>query len=144
MTSRLARTSVLVAFVVLGAVIGIVGGFTQAQRIIVTIFDRYVILPWGMILILVILAVVTRLATIAAHTRVCAWLFIGAWLAATLALAAESPSGDLALSAGTRQMIYLFGGVILCAAIATLPVNFRRGTTAGEPASITDSEIPEQ
>jgi hypothetical protein len=37
-------------------------------------------------------------------------------------MSAESPSGDLALSGGGRQMTYLLGGVILASAAASLPV----------------------
>lgn len=141
MQSRWGKAATLIAFVLLGGVVGLIGGFMQAQRAIVTFFDRYLVIPWGLILMLVVLALLTRLATIATGTRAGAWLFLGGWLAMTLALATESPSGDLALSGGTRQLAYLLVGLIIGAAIATLPVNFltgasfRRGTKSGVEAS---------
>lgn len=145
MSSRWGKVLILLAFVVLGAVVGLVGGFMQAQRVVITAFDRYVVLPWGLILMLLILIVLTRLATIAANSRAAAWLFLGGWLAMTLALATESPSGDLALSGGARQLTYLFAGLILCAAIATLPVNFLRGSGSSSrgTGSAPDASIDE-
>jgi hypothetical protein len=73
---------------------------------------------------------VTRLATLATGTRWAAWLFFTGWLASTVFLAADSPSGDLAISSGARQVVYLFGGIVLGASAATLPVDFlaRKGT----------------
>lgn len=137
----LTRIAVLVAFALMGALIGIMGAFTQAQRVIVTAFDVVLIVPWGMILMLVLLVVLTRLATVATQTRWGAWLFFTGWLAATILLAAESPSGDLAVSSGGRQLVYLFGGVIVSVAVATFPANFalkgRRGTRKLSPASIS-------
>lgn len=97
----------------------------QAQRIITAFGEHVIVIPWGLLLMLTILVLVTRLATVATETRWGAWLFFTGWLASTVLLAAESPSGDLAISSGVRQMAYLFGGVILSVAIATLPVNFR-------------------
>lgn len=129
MQSRWGKAATLIAFVLVGGVVGLIGGFMQAQRAIVTVFDRYLVIPWGLILMLVVLALLTRLATIATGTRAGAWLFLSGWLAMTLALATESPSGDLALSGGTRQLAYLLVGLIIGAAIATLPVNFLRGTS---------------
>ena len=89
-----------------------------------------IILPWGTALLLVAIVAVTRLATLATGTRWAAWLFFTGWLAATVFLAADSPSGDLAISSGARQVVYLFGGIVLGASAATLPVDFlaRKGT----------------
>jgi hypothetical protein len=119
----------------MGMAVGVAGAFMQAQRVIVELFDRYVILPWGMLIMLTLLIVLTRLATLAALTRWGAWIFLGGWLGATVLLAAESPSGDIAVSSGGRQLVYLFGGVIVCVAIATFPVNFWKGTESRANAS---------
>mgnify|MGYP000019670525 CR=1 FL=1 len=84
----------------------------------------------GTALLLVVIVMVTRLATLATGTRWAGWLFFTGWLAATVLLAADSPSGDLAISSGARQVVYLFGGIVLGATAATLPVDFsvRKGT----------------
>ena len=123
--STFIRTAILIAFALMGVAIGVSGAFMQAQRAIFAFGEYVVVIPWGMILMLMLLAVLTRLATLGTQTRWGAWLFFTGWLAATILLAAESPSGDLAISSGGRQLVYLFGGVILSVAIATFPVNFR-------------------
>lgn len=109
----------------MGVVVGVGGAFMQAQRVITAVGEYVIVIPWGLFLILAVLVLMTRLATIATETRWGAWLFFTGWLASTILLAAESPSGDLAISSGGRQLAYLFGGVILSVAIATLPVKFR-------------------
>lgn len=119
------RIAVLIAFALMGVVVGVTGSFLQAQRFIVTFGENVVVLPWGMMTVLAGVIALTRLATVATQTRWGAWLFFTGWLATTILLAAESPSGDLAISSGGRQLVYLFGGVILSVAIATFPVNFR-------------------
>jgi hypothetical protein len=123
--STFVRIAVLVAFAVMGVVVGVGGAFMQAQRVITAVGEYVIVIPWGLFLILAVLVLMTRLATIATETRWGAWLFFTGWLASTILLAAESPSGDLAISSGGRQLAYLFGGVILSVAIATLPVKFR-------------------
>ena len=98
-----------------------------------------VVIPWGTALMLIAVTVLTRLATVAAGTRWSGWLFFTCWLAATVLLAADSPSGDLAISSGARQMAYLFGGIVLGAAAATLPVEFRirKGTKRAPEPSVS-------
>jgi hypothetical protein len=125
----------LIALFAMGMVVGVSGAFMQAQRVIIELFDRYVVLPWGLLIMLALLIALTRLATLAARSRWGAWLFLSGWLGATILLAAESPSGDIAVSSGGRQLVYLFGGVIICVAIATFPVNFRGGTKSRATAS---------
>lgn len=132
------RILIVIALFAMGMAVGVSGAFMQAQRIIIVLFDRYVILPWGLLVMLALLIVLTRLATLAARSRWGAWLFLSGWLGATVLLAAESPSGDIAVSSGGRQLVYLFGGVIMCVAIATFPVNFRKGTGSRGNASISE------
>jgi len=117
-------------FVLMGFAIGVTGAFIQAHRLILAVGNFVLVVPWGTILLLIAIVSVTRLATVAAGTRWGGWLFFTCWLAATVLLSAESPSSDLAISSGARQMVYLFGGIVLGAAAATLPVSFqiRRGT----------------
>jgi len=126
-------------FVLMGFAIGVTGAFIQAQRFILSFGDFVVVIPWGTVLLLIVIAVVTRLATVATGTRWAGWLFFTCWLAATVLLAADSPSGDLAISSGARQMVYLFGGIVLGAAAATLPAEFRirKGTKSSPEPSVS-------
>lgn len=139
MPEPLRRILVLLGFVLMGFAIGVAGAFIQAQRFILTVGDFVVVIPWGTALMLIAITVLTRLATVAAGTRWAGWLFFTCWLAATVLLSADSPSGDLAISSGARQMVYLFGGIVLGAAAATLPVEFRirKGTKRAPEPSIS-------
>jgi len=56
-----------------------------------------------------------------AGRRAAGWIVLLAWIAVSVAFAAELPSGDLVSSAGGRQMAYLLGGVVAGAAAATVP-----------------------
>ncbi len=101
-----------------GAVIGLLGAFVQAQRL--TLGD--VTVPWGFVLVWVVLIVAVRAAAWAIGSRWGAWAVAVGWLGMTVAMSAESPSGDLAISGGTRQLVYLLGGVVLVSAAATIPL----------------------
>lgn len=105
-----------------GLLVGLIGAFVQAERFIVSVPWGLLVLPWGMVLVIVALVMVIRGATWFVLSR---WggmaLFLG-WIIATIAMAGESPSGDLALSGGGRQWVYLLGGVVLGAAASTFPV----------------------
>ncbi|MBK9740746.1 MAG: hypothetical protein IPO93_14895 [Actinobacteria bacterium] len=73
-------------------------------------------------------------------TRWGGWAVLAGWLVATIGFSAESTSGDLALSGGTRQMTYLLGGVILGSAAATLPLPRSRGVVGtGDGAAASDA-----
>lgn len=111
----------LIATVVIGLVIGLTGGFVQAHRIIWILDERYVVVPWGAVIVIVVLLVGIRGAAKFLHRRSAGWLVFLGWLAATLFLATETVAGDLAISSGLRQWVYLLAGAILGSAVATLP-----------------------
>jgi hypothetical protein len=117
--ARLAGAFVLV---LLGAVIGVVGAFVQAQRLVLELPWGTVTLPWGVPFVWIVLLVAIRAGAWLIVTRWGSWAVLAGWLLATIALSADSPSGDLALSGGTRQMTYLLGGVVLGSAAATFPL----------------------
>lgn len=100
-----------------GLAIGIAGAFLQGSRFLV----GGVTLPWGLVVALVALLVLVRAGIEITRSRWGGWIVLLAWIAATVAFAAELPSGDLVISAGGRQMAYLLGGVIIGAAAATVP-----------------------
>lgn len=139
MSEPLRRILILLGFVLMGFASGVAGAFIQAHRFILAVGDFVIVIPWGTALLLIAITVLTRLATVAAGTRWAGWLFFTCWLAATVLLSADSPSGDLAISSGARQMVYLFGGIVLGAAAATLPVEFRirKGTKRAPEPSVS-------
>ncbi len=111
-----------VGLVAFGLVLGLVGAFVQAQRIVLDTPWGLLIVPWGVVLAWVALLCAIRAGAWAIRTRWGSWAVLVGWVAATVVMSAESPSGDLALSGGTRQMVYLLGGVVLGSAAATLPL----------------------
>lgn len=111
------RIAGLAACLGAGILLGAVGAFLQGSRLLV----GGVTVPWGMALSLIALVVLVRAAVDLTGTRWGGWILLLAWIAVTVAFAAELPSGDLVISAGGRQMAYLLGGVIVGAAAATVP-----------------------
>jgi hypothetical protein len=81
----------------------------------------------------VALLVLVRAGIEITRSRWGGWIVLLAWIAATVAFAAELPSGDLVISAGGRQMAYLLGGVIIGAAAATVPPIDRLRRPEGVP-----------
>lgn len=119
--TRPQRTLVLLASTLAGMVIGATGAFIQAHRSVIAIADWYVVVPWGIAIVLVVLLVCVRSAATITHLRAGAWLVLGGWLAMTFYLATETASGDLAVSSGLRQWLYLLVGAVVGSAVATLP-----------------------
>jgi len=107
----------LIACLGAGILLGAIGAFLQGARLLL----GGVSVPWGMVLSLIALIVLVRAAVDLTSTRWGGWILLLAWIAVTVAFAAELPSGDLVISAGGRQMTYLLGGVIGGAAAATVP-----------------------
>jgi hypothetical protein len=114
--------------IALGVLIGTLGAFVQAARWILEHSGSITVIPWGVAFVWMTLVLAVRAGTWLLGTRWGSWAVLLGWLGATIVFAAESPSGDLALSEGTRQMTYLVGGVILGSMASTfpLPVSYRR------------------
>ena len=119
----------IIGLVVVGLAVGIIGSFLQATREIVTMPWGQVVVPWGMIVVVVTVIIVIRGGTWLARSRAGGWAVFAGWLVATIVMSAESPSGDLAISGGGRQMTYLLGGVVVGAAAATFPILGRSSHT---------------
>ena len=116
------RTSLsLLAAAFAGLVIGLAGGFVQAHRVILTFDGRYLVVPWGAVIVVVVLLVAIRGAAKVMQRRSAAWFVLTGWLVMTFFLATETTSGDLAVSSGLRQWGYLLSGAVLGSAVATLP-----------------------
>lgn len=129
--TAVARTLVLIAALVVGLVIGLAGGFVQAHRMIATFDDRYLVLPWGVVIVVVVLLIAIRGAAKLARWKAAGWFVLVGWVAMTFFLATETPSGDLAVSGGVRQWGYLLGGAVIGAAVATLPARSFASIRAG-------------
>ena len=106
--------------VLLGSVIGLAGAFVQAQRLLLDLPWGTTAVPWGVPLVWLALVVAVRGGVWAIRTRWGGWAVALGWLVVTVLLSAESPSGDVALSGGGRQFVYLLGGVILASAAASM------------------------
>ncbi|MDP1878601.1 MAG: DUF6113 family protein [Actinomycetota bacterium] len=129
----IARVAGVLGLGVAGVVIGVLGAFVQAHRALVELPWGTLTVPWGLALVWIALLAGIRGGAWAIGSRWGAWAVLGGWLVATVALSAESPSGDLALSGGGRQLAYLLGGVIMGSAAATLRVP-RRVNAGQEPS----------
>lgn len=112
----------------LGGVIGLVGAFVQAQRTLVELPWGSLFVPWGTVLVWICLVAAIRGGAWALESRWGGSAVLAGWLVLTVVMSAESPSGDLALAGGGRQFAYLFVGVVVGSAAATLPVRLRGGT----------------
>ena len=131
----------IIGLVVVGLAVGIIGSFLQATREIVTMPWGQLVVPWGMIAVVVTVIIVIRGGAWLVRSRTGGWAVFAGWLVATIVMSAESPSGDLAISGGGRQMTYLLGGVILGAAAATFPISGRSShTISGERRHPVESQ----
>lgn len=116
------RALQLVGIFLVGLLVGIIGAFVQADRFIVSVPWGLLVVPWGMVFVILVLVIAVRGATWLVESRWGGSALLAGWIAATIMMATQSPSGDLALSGGGRQWVYLLGGVILGAAAAIFPV----------------------
>ena len=105
-----------------GLLVGLIGAFVQADRFVINVPWGLLVVPWDMVLVIVVLAFVIRGGAWFVMSRWGAMSAFLGWILATVVMAGESPSGDLALSGGGRQWVYLLGGVVIGAAAMTFPV----------------------
>ena len=119
----------------LGALIGLTGAFVQAQRALVDTPWGVLAAPWGVLVVWVALIAAIRAGAWAIGSRWGSWAVFVGWVVSTVAMAAESTSGDLALSEGGRQLTYLLVGVVAGSTAASLPVPRSSGGSRNGPAS---------
>ncbi len=98
------------------------GAFVQAQRLLWVIGTTTIPVPWGATLTLLVLFLVVRGGVHLVGSAFGGAAVMAGWLAVTLLLSVSSPWGDLIVSGGIRQLVYLFGGTVVGAALATFPV----------------------
>jgi hypothetical protein len=127
------RLSLALVGLAAGLLVGLLGAYVQAMRHVWDSPWGYVVIPWGVLLVLLVLVLTVRGAAWLAMTRWAASAAFLGWLVMTLVLSSESPGGSVALSGGGRQLFYLIGGVVIATATATIPVPLRRRTVSSAP-----------
>ena len=137
----LIRTAAALLWLLLGLAAGIVSAFLQSARWMAPMPWGTWTVPWGLIVAWIALLLLVRGAVWAMRTRWGGWAVLIGWLLGTVLLSIETRSGDLAVSAGGRQEVYLVGGAILGAFAAILPMRLRPATPVeGTPAESPSSE----
>jgi hypothetical protein len=129
------RLGLAVVGLLAGLLVGLVGAYVQALRYVWDSPWGYVVIPWGALLVMLVLVLTVRGAAWLAMTRWSGWAAFLGWLVMTLVLSSESPGGSVALSGGGRQLFYLIGGVVIATATATIPVPLRRRAVQSAPSA---------
>ena len=127
------RALQLLGIFCVGLLVGLIGALVQADRVIISAPWGLLVVPWGMVFVILVLVIVVRGATWLIESRWGGSVLLLGWGAATIVMAGESPSGDVALSGGGRQWVYLLGGVLLGAAAAIFPVVHDQSEARFEP-----------
>lgn len=106
------RTSIatIVSLVVLGVLIGLVGAVVASARTTI----GGVVVPWGTVLMLVVLPVVVRAAVWQSASRAAGMALAAGWFVATGAALTLAPGDDVLLPDSTRTWVYILGGAGLC------------------------------
>jgi hypothetical protein len=104
-----------------GIALGLVGGFLQAAE--VTIGPAS--LPVWAVVVLAAMVVTMRAITTSYGSRKPAVTWFLGWLVVSLLLAVTSPAGDQVIADGNVPLFYLFGGVVLGSAFASVPAQLR-------------------
>lgn len=111
------KISNLLASLLLGIAVSIVGGFLQAatSKILIT-------LPWGILLYLFIFLYSIRYIRLTTDSRIFVITFGVGWLSIALLMSTKLLAGDLVLTNNLLAKIYLIGSVIILGAMSTLPL----------------------
>lgn len=111
------KISNLLASILLGIAVSIVGGFLQAatSKVFITI-------PWGMFLYLFIFLYSIRYVRLNTDSRVFVISYGIGWLSIALLMSTKLLAGDLVLTDNLLAKIYLLGSVIILGAMSSLPL----------------------
>ena len=107
----------LLASILLGIAVSIIGGFLQAatSKIFITI-------PWGILLYLFIFLYSIRYIRLNTDSRFFVIIFAISWLSIALLMSTKLLAGDLVLTNNLLAKIYLLGSVIILGAMSSLPL----------------------
>lgn len=141
------RVLASIAVAVVGLLIGLVGGFVQADRQVAHGPWGAVPVPWGAALVVVVLLVAIRGALWAVRRRSAGWLVFAGWLVGSFVAATASPSGDIAIGCApgdscVRQWGYLLVAVVLGAAAAAFPILGQSSLTIDQSEASDDPPSP--
>lgn len=120
------RALLLAALFLIGVAVGLVGAFVQAARWVTAWPWGQLVIPWGLVMVLILLLALIRGGAWLVRSRFGAWALLVGWLMGTIVMSSQSRSGDLALAGGVRQWVYLLAGVILGSVAAAFPVTESR------------------
>jgi hypothetical protein len=111
------KISNLLASILLGIAVSIVGGFLQAatSKVFITI-------PWGILLYLFIFLYSIRYVRLNTDSRVFVISYGVGWLSIALLMSTKLLAGDLVLTDNLLAKIYLLGSVIILGAMSSLPL----------------------
>jgi hypothetical protein len=111
------KISNLLASILLGIAVSIVGGFLQAatSKVFITI-------PWGILLYLFIFLYSIRYVRLNTDSRVFVISYGIGWLSIALLMSTKLLAGDLVLTDNLLAKIYLLGSVIILGAMSSLPL----------------------
>jgi hypothetical protein len=111
------KISNLLASILLGIAVSIVGGFLQAatSKVFITI-------PWGILLYLFIFLYSIRYVRLNTDSRVFVISYGIGWLSIALLMSTKLLAGDLVLTDNLIAKIYLLGSVIILGAMSSLPL----------------------
>jgi hypothetical protein len=111
------KISNLLASILLGIAVSIVGGFLQAatSKVFITI-------PWGILLYLFIFLYSIRYVRLNTDSRVFVISYGIGWLSIALLMSTKLLAGDLVLTNNLLAKIYLLGSVIILGAMTSLPL----------------------
>jgi hypothetical protein len=109
------KISNLLASILLGIAVSIVGGFLQAatSKVFITI-------PWGILLYLFIFLYSIRYVRLNTDSRVFVISYGIGWLSIALLMSTKLLAGDLVLTDNLLAKIYLLGSVIILGAMSSL------------------------
>jgi hypothetical protein len=111
------KISNLLASILLGIAVSIVGGFLQAatSKVFITI-------PWGILLYLFIFLYSIKYVRLNTDSRVFVISYGIGWLSIALLMSTKLLAGDLVLTDNLLAKIYLLGSVIILGAMSSLPL----------------------
>jgi hypothetical protein len=111
------KISNLLASILLGIAVSIVGGFLQAAT-----SQIFITIPWGILLYLLIFLYSIRYVRATTDSRIFVISYGIGWLIIALLMSTKLVAGDLVLTNNLLAKVYLLGSVIILGAMSSLPL----------------------